>query len=701
MPTPSGYHGRSLEKDLEKIKKLYLSGDSAPTIATKLYKDINKKNTVDAAIKSMISGEAPVKIDKPREATSGRNQFEAVRKDPERLNKILKDIPKMSRRQVLEKHGISSDALGKIVKDNEVEFGIVEKGKPQFREYVTENIKTLHDAILKNPDATASQLMEATGLSTRQYNSTVDGLQKTYLRDRPGFKPNKKIENNVFNLKSNIPTTFESTLDNPEAVKSLNKVRKSLTEFFPKKGTNFEHNLPQTLLSYIDDAELKDELLLTGSRTSPELNQFKRIYDIKSKKAVDAFLEDEISLNEYNKRINQIRNDVRKATGGYEIGYLKFDKNKNPTPVVDVEPLTQGYKDIGPESYQKIKAFENVKYHENLRRNYFKDPENPIFTSLKKYEPNPEAIADYSDYLKDYKKIEPNLKNQKSILNFAEKNINNKVVRALFKSPYGAAAAVTVGALTPTALMAKTPTGEMQTAIQDQAVETQPEQSIEQQIVEATTPKLYFDKDLMTFMKDPETVADQSDKLYWLADNPIAEHPLAITAGLTAALAIPGAKETYEVARSAGRGPTRSAAGVALKGLGRAFTPLPVAIMDAAEVGSELAKGTSASDILTSPTTYMNLAFLEGLPKTPGQYPSAGALGKVKDFFNLKNVSATAEPGIMSAALRMGLSPRVIAGAGRFLGIPGLIASSAYTAYDMYDQYKQNKKREELGLPND
>lgn len=701
MPTPSGYHGRSLEKDLEKIKKLYLSGDSSPTISKKLYKTVNRKTTVDAAIKSMISGEAPVKIDKPRESTAGINQFAAVLKDPKRLSKIIKDIPNMSRKEVLEKHKISGDVLYRILEKEDLQFGKVEKGGPQFREYVTENIKNLHNAILKNPDATANQLMEITGLSTKQYNSTVDGLQKSYLRDRPGFKPNKKIENNVFNLKSNIPTTFESTLDNPEAAKSLNKVRKSLSEFFPGKGTNFEHNLPQSLLSYIDDAELKNELLLTGSRTSPELNQFKRIYDIKSKQAVEAFLNDDITLSEYNKKINQIRNDVKRATGGYEIGYLKFDKNKNPTPMVNIEPITEGYKDIGPESSQKIKAFQNIQYHENLRKNYLKNPEDPMFATLKEYEPNPKAVTDYTDYLKDYKKIEPSLKNQKSILSFAEKNIDNKVVRALFKSPYGVAAAVTTAALTPTALMAKTPTGERQTAIQDQAVETQPEQSIEQQIVEATTPKLYFDKELMTFMKDPETPADQSDKLLWLADNPIAEHPLAVTAGLTAGLAIPGAKETYQAARAAERGPIRSAAGVALKGLGRAFTPLPVTVMEAAEVGSELAKGTPASDILSSPSTYMNLAFLEGLPKTPGQYPSAGALGKVKDFFNLKNVSATAEPGIMSAALRMGLSPRVIAGAGRFLGIPGLIASSAYTAYDMYNEYKENKKREELGLPND
>ena len=74
--------------------------------------------------------------------------------------------------------------------------------------------------------------------------------------------------------------------------------------------------------------------------------------------------------------------------------------------------------------------------------------------------------------------------------------MNNKVVRALFKSPYGVAAAVTTAALTPTALAAKTPTGEIQTALQDQTVEAQPEKTMEQEVAEITTPKLYFDKEM-------------------------------------------------------------------------------------------------------------------------------------------------------------------------------------------------------------
>ena len=695
MPTPSGYHGQSLEKDLNKIRRLYLSGDSAPTIATKLYKDINKKNTVDAAIKSMISGEAPVKIDKPRAATSGLNQFEAVRKDPERLNKILKDIPKMSRREVLEKHNISSDAIGKIIKDNDINFGIIEKGKPQFREYVTENIKTLHNAILKNPEATANQLMENTGLSTRQYNSTVDALQRTYLRDRPGFKPNKKIENNVFDLKSNIPSTFESTLNNPEAVKSITKVRKSLGEFFPGKGTNFEHNLPRTLLSYLDDTKLKDQLLLTGSRTSPELNQFKRIYDIKSKQAVEAFLNDDISLSEYNKKINQIRNDVRKATGGYEIGYLKFDKDKNPTPKVNIEPMTEGYANIGPESNQKIKAFENIQYHENLRKNYLKDPENSLFSTLKKYESNPEAIVDYSDYLKDYKKIEPNLKNQKSILNFAEKNINNKVVRALFKSPYGAAAAVTAAALTPTALMAKTPSPiqDTQTAMQDQAVEGQvPEQKL-------ASPIKYDAYAGFVSPDDLNQKSSQSDLLYWIADNEIPEEvkeigkmvgeAAAVIGGATVGLGLPDVKKTIEERKAIGKSPIT---GTLAKGFYRLGSPFATAAFTAPQI---LDEKTTATDIATDPLNYLGLATMETLGKragtiaAPAAAEATGIMGALKNYATLKNVGE-AIPGRLSTALRLGLNPRVIAGASRFLGIPGLIASTGYSLYD----YLSNKDKE-------
>ena len=71
-------------------------------------------------------------------------------------------------------------------------------------------------------------------------------------------------------------------------------------------------------------------------------------------------------------------------------------------------------------------------------------------------------------------------------------------------------------------------------------------------------------------------------------------------------------------------------------------------------------------------------------------YDSDGVKAMVaKRLATLKNVGE-AVPGKLNAALRLGLSPRVIAGASRFLGIPGLIASTGYSLYD----YLSNKDKE-------
>jgi hypothetical protein len=43
----------------------------------------------------------------------------------------------------------------------------------------------------------------------------------------------------------------------------------------------------------------------------------------------------------------------------------------------------------------------------------------------------------------------------------------------------------------------------------------------------------------------------------------------------------------------------------------------------------------------------------------------------IKNYFNLSNVGQ-ARPGLTGQILRMGLSPRMIAGASRFLGLPGI-----------------------------
>ena len=201
---------------------------------------------------------------------------------------------------------------------------------------------------------------------------------------------------------------------------------------------------------------------------------------------------------------------------------------------------------------------------------------------------------------------------------------------------------------------------------------------------------------------NPEVKATQSDILYWLADNEILEDvkqvgtlakDLAITAAAgSAAFALPDLKSTIQESRAAGQSPLKTAGSALAKGFYRLGSPFATAAFTAPQI---LDEEVSATEMATDPYNYLGLAFMENFGKRAGTIAAPvaakapGILGYAKDFASLKNVGE-AMPGKLNAALRLGLSPRVIAGASRFLGIPGLIASGAYTLYD----YLSNKESE-------
>ena len=232
-----------------------------------------------------------------------------------------------------------------------------------------------------------------------------------------------------------------------------------------------------------------------------------------------------------------------------------------------------------------------------------------------------------------------------------------------------------------------------QTAMQDQVVEGQePEMKLAEQIK--------YDS-YAGFVKqdDPNVKASQSDVLYWIADNEIPEEvqqvgkmvgeAAAVIGGATVGLGLPDVKKTIEERRAIGKSPIT---GTLAKGFYRLGSPLATAAFTVPQVLDEEVSGT---DIATDPLNYLGLATMETLGKRAGTIaaPAAarapGILGFAKDFGSLKNVGE-AIPGKLSTALRLGLSPRVIAGASRFLGIPGLIASTGYSLYD----YLSNKESE-------
>jgi len=236
-------------------------------------------------------------------------------------------------------------------------------------------------------------------------------------------------------------------------------------------------------------------------------------------------------------------------------------------------------------------------------------------------------------------------------------------------------------------------TAQAKTAMEDQ----QQPQTLEQQIIEQTAPQLKFDKELQVFTTDdPDTKASQSDILYWLADNEIAQavgEAAGVIGGATLALGLPDARSTIQEARSAGRGALGTTGKVLGKGFYRLGSPLATA---AFTVPQALDENISATEMATDPLNYLGLATMETLSKRAGSIAApavaaetSGILGTLKNFATLKNVGEAA-PGKLNAALRLGLNPRVIAGASRFLGIPGLIASTGYTLYD----YLSNKESE-------
>ena len=207
---------------------------------------------------------------------------------------------------------------------------------------------------------------------------------------------------------------------------------------------------------------------------------------------------------------------------------------------------------------------------------------------------------------------------------------------------------------------------------------------------------LVYDSVRKIFVKrnEPEVKANQSDLLYWLADNPITESPIASIGVGTAALSIPGAKETFEAARKADKGILRSTASILGKGLTRVGSPAGTALFEVPFIAEQIQEGRSPYDILSDPLNYIGPAFTESLTRGAGAIkgPPRGFLGGVKDTLTFEGVRnpRKAAPGLLNLALRLGLSPRniaLISGTGAY----GAIAATGLTAFDLANAYRKGE----------
>jgi len=734
------YRGQSLEKDLAKIKKLYIEGTAFPKIGIELYNDANKSSTIENAIKAMVEGKAPVKITKKelsqRPKILGKNR-QGLSKQQQILNTpelrkefikyantpgvTLEDIRKKYKIKSLypEKRGPEKESLRDLITKN------LQVGRQTVDVRVTENMEKLQNYLskikipegeLKSGRPEYENLIKKSGFSKNDFNRIITQLQLYYAN--PGEKRNLEVIPEVKKIINRFPSPrfnrerlrlLGYSNKTIEVLDSVERAAREVTE----AGSALEHSLPK---AFVKELGLPKKYYLVGERTTNFLNQFKTQFDnqILNEAKNFSLIENptQQDYSEYKNKVNKIRNVVAKKTGGYEIGYVDFVDGK-PVPVTSQKSILEGEGDFGPRTTGIKKYFKNAYYHNKLYENYKKNPNDPDFGTLRKeikqskypFVKEVEAEKTY-DLIKD-------LKTPEQFIDLYKKNPNDLFIKSLATatgrksnlgsylsrlSKFGKPAAITTGLLT--AMTAALSAMEDQT-IENQPVVPQPQRTPITEVADVSSAAkladdLVYDDFRKVFVKrnEPEVKATQSDLLYWLADNVITESPLASIGVGATALSIPGAKETFDAARKADKGVLRSSLGVLGKGLTRVGSPAGTALFEVPFLAEQIQEGKSPYEILSDPLNYIGPAFTESLTRGAGAIkgPPRGFLGGVKDTLTFEGVRnpRKAAPGLLNLALRLGLSPRniaLISGTGAI----GAIGATALTAFDLANAYRKGE----------
>ena len=165
------------------------------------------------------------------------------------------------------------------------------------------------------------------------------------------------------------------------------------------------------------------------------------------------------------------------------------------------------------------------------------------------------------------------------------------------------------------------------------------------ELIKSTAGVLEYDDVLGGFVDsaNPSEIVGQNQIKAWAADN-----PMPVKAGT----AKPG------MLRKTGRA------------LAHVGLPLPTAALDTYFIGKQIQEGRDPAEIAKDPFNWLGLATMEPLTKAAGVADKSGKLASV---------------------MRLGMSPGMIRGATRFLGLPGLAISTALTAYDQYKKYQDKE----------
>ena len=624
------------------------------------------------------------------------------------------------------KKGTSSTVLENVIKENldpekvkarpniigSNQFGDRKKqitDLKNFQTYLGKNVKkfttkSLAQSNLKNLSDNAN-----TG-NIRNFIFRTNVLRKLYNNPEsiPEIKVNEKVKEFINKLPAQdfIEEDLRALGYSEATIKKMNQVENAVQKM-TTASTQLEHALPRALIRNLN---LPKKFNLTAERTTNFLNKFKMQFDAQLTNAAMTYVESNQTAADYKKyinNVNKIRNKVKNLTGGYEIGYVDFDKNGNAIPKTNQMSFlrkgdAESVKAKGIENFKK-----NIKYHNALLKNFNKNPESADFFTLREeIEQSPRAFV--QEKLKaEYVNAAPAKKAaMEARIGCAEgcfiKTLNNqpeKVIRLyrgfepnrtdgmrlsrsgmyspklkgrfFFDNPADARYyAQRQGTLTGEVKSVDVP--EKMVNIGRKVAQRRRGPNLSTEVIlpkkfvgkeklnipqtamaraGAVVEKLKYDniKGAFVNVNKGDSVAPQSEIKQYAIDN-----PMEVKVGEPAKLP----KPNKSVLKTVGK--TLAAVGA----------PLPTLLLDSYFIGKQVQEGKSTAEIASNPLNWLGLATMSPLTKAAGLADKSGKL---------------------SSVLRLGLNPGTISGISRFAGLPGLAISTAVTAYDQYNKYKNQE----------
>ena len=558
-----------------------------------------------------------------------------------------------------------------------------------------------------NPPKTGTtalaKVIKASGLSPVGFQQDIERLKRIYKGEsRPGFVIDKTLKSNIGKFPISTALTRDVLLQAGYTTNQIKKIDKAqnIIRFLERdKGAflnQLEHKIPKSIVTLLKDnkkIDAKQYKQLIGQITpvTSSLNQWKKYFDLQRLTNLEEFLVspmEKADVLKFNKAENEIIKTTKNISGGYDIGKIKVDVDGNIDIKSPDEVFTTKTQGIGPQSRAIIDYYKNLKYHNNIAKAYNADKTNPIFGTLNAYTrgsdvklfdetiTNDLIKADTPEKLIKYLTQSTQSPLFKGLLKTANPALKSKIVRGLRIGGAGL-----LGVLVPTMLIAagRSP---KRNEIQQPEVK-QPE---------VGTPIKYDSNVGAIVNENTDQPASQNQILSYIKDN-----PLKVTAGTSLGFAAPEVPGAYKAARELGRGKVRSALGItgALKPLLTTIgTPAMTGLLEVPIAAKRLEEGESATEILTDPLgPALGVAFMEPFSRGAGVIqgaPKRTMAQGLRNYFNLSNVGQ-ARPGLTSSVLRLGMSPRMIAGATRFLGIPGLLLGAGLSGYDAYKNYQNQE----------